>query len=196
MEGVFLPGGTPVDLDPASEADREFARIMAADAPAGNEPPPPPKRVAPDKTDPGYTPKPKRETRARTTTASPKPKATAQPQTDSQRREGVQGLVQIAAGLCLILDQRTPEKDVSFKADAIVLASNSEPIADAVVQTARANAGFAAALDKVTSAGPYAALVSVMVGVGLQIASNHGVTTARAMGASSPEDIVAASEAA
>jgi hypothetical protein len=59
------------------------------------------------------------------------------------------------------------------------------------VETAKHNASFAKVLDKVTQAGPYAALVSVTLGLGAQIARNHGVKMGEALGAKAPEDVLA-----
>ena len=80
------------------------------------------------------------------------------PELDKTRRDGVQGLVQIAATVCLVLDQRTPDTNIAFRADAVTLSSNAEAIGNAVAETAHANAQFASVVDKITAAGPYAAL--------------------------------------
>ena len=90
---------------------------------------------------------------------------------DSQRAQGVKGLAQVGAGIALLFGKATG-KD-AFKADAVTIASAAGEIADACVQTAKADPKFAAALDKVCAAGPYAALISVAVGVGSQCARNH-----------------------
>lgn len=197
-----------------ADAPTEALSVSFSDvAPAGPAYPAPPKKVEltevpPDKSDPGYTPnteekpkprrgRPPKDTRARTTNdkAPAKKSPTVAAQTDAERKAGIQGLVQIGAGICMVLDQRTPESDVSFKADGYVLANSSEQIADACVETAKSNPAFGAAIDKVTKAGPYAALVGVMMSVGVQIAANHGVQAAKMMGGHDPKEYVASVEA-
>ena len=93
------------------------------------------------------------------------------PVSDAQRGDGVRGLVQLGAGVCLIASRATGSD--AFKADAFTLASRADDIAGACVETARGHPGFAAALDRVCAAGPYAALITVAIGVGSQNARNH-----------------------
>ena len=90
---------------------------------------------------------------------------------DGQRAQGVKGFAQIGAGIALMFGKATG-KD-AYKADAVTIASAADEIADAAVQIANADPKFAAALDKVCAAGPYAALITVAVGVGSQCARNH-----------------------
>jgi hypothetical protein len=124
---------------------------------------------------------------------TPMPAATPtppSPELDAARTDGIKGLVQIGAVLALALDSRTPESNVAFRADAVTLAGSADAIAEAVTETARHNASFAAAVDKVTAAGPYAALVTVTFGVGMQLARNHGVNAAEMFGAKDPHVIL------
>lgn len=185
----------PVELpeDVASGRDT-FLRAQASD-PVADDKMRPPRRAprAETEEDKPRRGRPPKDAAARTAKAAPKP---ARVQTDAQRKEGVKGLVQVASVLCLAMDQRTPAADVSFRADAYTLAANADAIADAVAETAKQSEGFARALDKITAAGPYAALVGVAFSVGMQLASNHGVTVARTLGAADPRDVVAAFEAA
>jgi hypothetical protein len=173
MPVLETPDGRPVDVTPvdADAVNAQFAAAMNDDGPDEQAPP----KRQPKASDPGAiaAPKPKRTPKAeqaRTTTAEA---ATALD--DGQRASGIKGLAQIGAGVTLLLSKATKDraKSDAFKADAITIASSAEEIADACVQTARADPKFAAALDKVCNVGPYAALVSVMVGVGSQIARNH-----------------------
>ena len=90
---------------------------------------------------------------------------------DGQRASGVKGFAQIGAGIALMFGKAT--KNSACKADAVTIASAADEIADAAVQVAHADPKFAAALDKVCAAGPYAALISVAVSVGTQCARNH-----------------------
>jgi hypothetical protein len=137
---------------------------MAADTGPAEQAPPKRQAVAE-----GTVVKPKRgrpkEEKARTTA---KPGVVLD---DGQRAQGVKGLAQLGAGLALMLGKAT--KKEAFTADAVTIASSADEIADACVQTAKADPKFAAALDKVCSAGPYAALITVGVGVASQIARNH-----------------------
>lgn len=202
---LSTPDGKPVEVQPVElpedvAAGREsFLRAQASD-PVGDEQKRPPKRAprAEVPADPDSAPRTRRgrqpkDDQARITKAAPK---VVKVQTDAQRKAGVQGLVQIGSVICLALDQRTKPEDVSFRADAYTLAGNADAISDAVVETAKQNEGFARALDKITAAGPYAALTAVAFSVGMQLASNHGVTIARTLGAQDPRDLVAAFEAA
>lgn len=158
-------------LDAATPADAERVRVVARieDDAARAEPQGPPKRSEPT---PAVIEKPRarrgrppKSEQARTTSTA------VVTLDDAQRAEGIRGYVQLGAGLCLLAHQNT-KKD-AYKADAIVIASRADDIADACVKAAHANPGFGAALDKVCTAGPYAALITVLVGVGTQVARNH-----------------------
>ena len=157
--------GHAVAVDP-EQVNQEFARAMAAD--------PGPAEQAPPKRDiPADLPKDPKPRRGRPPKAE-QARTTAKAGTvldDSQRAQGVKGLAQVGAGIALLFGKATG-KD-AFKADAVTIASAAGEIADACVQTAKADPKFAAALDKVCAAGPYAALISVAVGVGSQCARNH-----------------------
>lgn len=160
---LVTPDGKQVDL--AETVNRQFEAAMNDDGPDEQAPP---KRQpkAPAEAD---APK-----RPRGRPKSEQPRATAKTVTaldDGARAAGVRGLVQIGAGIALMLGKAT--KREAFEADAIVLASAADEIADACVQTAHIDAAFAARLDKVCSAGPYAALITVAVSVGSQFARNH-----------------------
>jgi hypothetical protein len=76
----------------------------------------------------------------------------------------------------------------------VTLSSNAEAIGNAVAETASANAQFASVVDKITAAGPYAALVDVAFSDGGQLARNHGVKAAEMLGAQAPEQLVAGLE--
>jgi hypothetical protein len=80
------------------------------------------------------------------------------------------GFAQIGAGACLMMDSRTPDSNIAWRADALTLANTAEPLAAACVEVAKNNASFAAALDKVTKIGPYSALISVGLGIAGQLA--------------------------
>lgn len=193
MPELSTPEGKKLDADPV-KVDREFARAMVAETDA--EIAAPPDRKPPAE---GERPVRRRPPKNQRTTGAPPKNATPakpNPELDKQRSDGIKGIVQISAAVCMGLDSRTPDSNCAFKADAIVLASNADPIADAVVETAKHNAQFAAVVDRITAAGPYAALVGVAMSVGMQLARNHGFKAAEAFGAQAPEAIVAAVEEA
>ena len=199
-EGITTPDGAKVDLD------REFAAAMAAPEPDEPLAPAPP-RVEQDapygrKADgtprqrpagPGRGRKSPQNTNKATPTPSPKP-TTETPEKASQRRtEGVQGLMQIGAGLCLAVGKA--KKNDAFKADAYVLAANAEPLAEACASVAAENAQFANALDKITQVGPYGALMAIAVPMVTQLIRNHK-PSASLPGTKDPKELAAALESA
>jgi len=152
----------------AAEVEAAFGRAMSSTGPELEQAPA--RRVKADtaeadapKARPKRTPKAEQ---ARTTTAPAAPALD-----DKQRAAGVKGLAQVGAGLTLLFAKATG-KD-AFKADAVTIASSGDELADAAIQVAHADPKFAAALDKVCSAGPYAALITVAVSIGSQVARNH-----------------------
>ncbi len=165
MPTLETADGKPVDVTPDADAvNAQFAAAMADDGPDEQAPPKRQPRPADE------APKPKRGRPPKAEQA----RTTAKAGTvldDGQRAQGVKGLAQLGAGVALMLGKATGKQ--AFTADAITIASSADEIADACVQTAKADARFAAALDRVCSAGPYAALVTVGVGLASQIARNH-----------------------
>lgn len=185
-ETLTMPDGTPVDLP---EAERDFHAAMAA--PASDEP----EHPAPPKVDQDAKPKrsPTKSSKPRTTKQAPKAKQAAAetPQAIAERRtDGVKGAVQIGAMVTAGLHMRTGEK--SWLADTYTITDAAEPLADAVVQTCVISPAFARAIDKVTEVGPYAALATVGLQLVVQLASNHEVGMARAMGGKSADEVIAA----
>jgi hypothetical protein len=168
MPTLSTDSGRP--LAEASAADAAQARLAARIETAETErtePAAPPKRAAA----PAVTEKPKRG-RPPGKRELPRTASTALVVlSDAQRGKQVQGFAQVGAGL-LLLTSKTRKSD-ALRADALTIAAHAEEIADACVETARVAPGFAAALDKICAAGPYAALVSVMFTVGTQCARNH-----------------------
>ena len=165
MPTLETTDGAPVAVD-ADVVNQQFAASMAATpGPAEQAPPKRQPAVAGEVVAKPKRARPPKDEKARTTAA---PGVVLD---DGQRAQGVTGVVQLGAGLALMLGKAT-KKD-AFTADAVTIASSADQIADACVQTAKADPKFAAALDKVCSAGPYAALITVAVSVGSQIARNH-----------------------
>ena len=162
--------GQAVAVDP-EQVNRDFSRAMAADPGPAEQAPP--KRQVEDPSNSADRREAGKPRRGRPPKAE-QARTTAKAGTvldDGQRAQGVKGLAQVGAGIALLFGKATG-KD-AFKADAVTIASAADEIADACVQTAKADPKFAAALDKVCAAGPYAALISVVVGVGSQCARNH-----------------------
>jgi hypothetical protein len=167
-EGIETPEGVSLDLDAAAKADQDFARAMST--PPDSDQKAPPKRA--DKA-------------ARASDAADKPRVARSPGRPSKaaaaapglshedRAKGMAGFTQLGAGLLALAGRA--KQSVALKADAITVASNADEIGKAVADTADQDERFAAVVDKLCSAGPYAALISVMVGVGSQCARNHGL---------------------
>lgn len=174
MPELKTAGGKAVDLpddEKRAGINATFEQAMNAD-PDGDEAKAPPRKAPPATMVPRSQDAPRRRARTpkdeKARTASKAPSVAL---SDAQRAEGVKGLAQLGAGLCLMAGKATGSD--AWRADAITIASNADEIADACVQTAKANAAFAATLDKVCAAGPWGALIGVAVGVGSQIARNH-----------------------
>lgn len=165
MPTLETTNGKPVEVGPA-EAEAinvKFRSVMDDDGAVADAPP---KRAekAPEST-PRKPGRPRKEDRSRTTAKA------ASSLTDAERATGVQGLAQIAAMIPLMMAKTTG--NAAFAADAAVIADATPKIADACVQVAKNDARFAAALDRVCSSGPYAALIGVGVSVTLQCLRNH-----------------------
>lgn len=167
MPTLTTETGKPVDVGPA-DADAINARFREAIDSDGPDEMAPPRRE-PDKPAEGKPRRgpgrPKAEEKSRTTAKA------AVSLSDAERANGVQGLAQLAAAIPLMLAKTTGNQ--AWSADAVTIAANAPAIADACVQVARNDARFAAALDRVCSSGPYAALISVGLSVGMQCARNH-----------------------
>jgi len=180
-EGLLTIDGKPIDVEAAQE---NFDRLMA-EPPEGETTDLPKKPAEPKaKAAPTKHSKPRTATRA---AAKPAAAAPASPELTQRRTEGVAGILQMGAAACMAMDMRTPDTDLSWRADAVTLALNAEPFAKAVADTAANNAQFARIVDKITTAGPYAALVTAGLSMAAQIAANHGVKAATAIGAVPPD---------
>lgn len=185
-EGIETQDGTPLDLDAAVKAEQDFNRAMSTPADSDDKAPPKRGQRGP----------------ARPSGDSDKPRVGRSPGRPSKdaakavaglsheiRKQGMTGLAQLGAGLCAIVGNTTGQ--LAYKADAITLASNAGEIGEACAATADQDERFARVIDKLCAAGPYAALIGVMVGVGTQVARNHGVDMP---GTVAPEDILKAAE--
>lgn len=165
MPTLTTEAGKPVEVTAEQDAinDRFRQAMDADDGPAEQAPP---KRE--DRPPAAEKPKRGRPPKAEQARTTAKPAVSL---TDAERANGVAGLAQIAAAVPLMLAKTTG--NMAWTADAVTIASNAPAIADACVQVAKNDARFAAALDKVCSSGPYAALISVGLSVGMQCLRNH-----------------------
>jgi len=165
MPTLTTEGGKPVEVTGQAEAINDaFRSVMDADdGPAEQAPPKRPEKPAADgKPKRG---RPRAEDKSRTTAKA------SSSLSDADRAAGVQGLAQLGSALVLMAGKATG--NTAYLADAATIAANAPAIADACVQVAKNDARFAAALDKVCSSGPYAALIGVGVSVGVQCLRNH-----------------------
>lgn len=82
-------------------------------------------------------------------------------------------------------------QSLALTADAITISQHAAPLSVALVETAENNERFARIIDMLTAAGPYAALFSAVLPLGLQIGTNHGaVPPIPEIGTVSPHDLV------
>lgn len=160
-----------MDLDDGSEDLRELLDLVK-ETPETKEPPQDlPKR---DKAEAPKRPRGRPRTdAAQKATPKPTPKVSAGLSRNA-RVQGIQGMVQLGAAGCVILGKVSPAHEVAFQADAITLASSADQIAEAIADTCAADERFARVVDRVSTVGPYGALIQVMFSVGMQIARNHG----------------------
>lgn len=191
-EGVVTPDGKPVNVDPAAaeNIERDFARAMSE--PAGDDKAPP-KRAErkPEAAGAGDAPRVKRGPGRPRKDATEPQKAKPAGLSREVRAQGVQGMVQLGAGACLLVERATGQE--AFRADAITLASAAEEIGSAVAGVCDQDERFARVVDRICAAGPYSALITVMFSVGSQVARNHG---AQVPGTHDPAELIEMAEAA
>lgn len=95
--------------------------------------------------------------------AGPRAKSSYKSKTKTDYRPGFLGLAQLGAFAASFFSPL----------DAVAVTDHAPRIADAVQITADNDPKFAAAMDRILSAGPYAALISACVPLVVQIAHNH-----------------------
>lgn len=102
---------------------------------------------------------------------------------------GAMALVQLPAVALTVAAKFKPE----LALDAAAVTLHAPNLAAAAAATAAADERFAAILDKALSIGPYGALLGAALGLGMQIAANHGAMPVVAeMGILSPEQLIEA----
>lgn len=165
MAELETPDGEQVEVT-RTEINASFDAAMNSDAPAPAAPPrrqraadPPADRPRRGRASKDKDEKPRADAKAAVTL------------TDEQRLQGAKGLAQVTAGVAMVAAKATG--NMAFAADAMTIVNQSDALVEACVETAKASPAFAAALDKVCAAGPYAALISVGVAIVSQMARNH-----------------------
>lgn len=104
-------------------------------------------------------------------------------------RAGALALLQLPAVALTVASKFKPK----LALDAAAVTLHAPNLAEAAAMTAQADERFAAILDKALSIGPYGALLGAALGLGMQIAANHGaVPVVPEMGILSPEELIAA----
>lgn len=189
-EGIETPDGRPLDIEAAAEAkaatEQAFARAMAS--PPDSDTKAPPRRAEkPDRKTAGAAEKP----RVARGPGRPPKAAKSAPSGLSRdvRVQGINGLVGVSAAVLAMAGKGTGDQALS--ADGVTLAMHADPIAQAVADTADQDERFARVVDRLCTAGPYAALIGVMVGVGSQVARNHGIEIPGTM---APDELLKAAE--
>ena len=161
MPTLETTAGKPVEVTPpdAEQVNRTFDAAMNDDGPDDKAPP---KRKPAER---AARPRAGKAEKSRTTSKAPSG------MTYEQRLEGARGLHQIGAAIAAIAGKVTGSD--AFLADSLVISSAADDGAKILTDTAEADPGFAAILDKVCAAGPYGALIAYGVSLGTQIARNH-----------------------
>jgi hypothetical protein len=124
-------------------------------------------------------PKPKPRAPSSTRIRQPRPDPEPQPMNRSQAIQGLFGAIALPLA-------------VVQPADAAAIALHSEPIGDAVAETAANDPRFAALVDRLVHAGPYAALLGAVAPLVLQLMANHGYAPIGLLGTMSKDDLMGA----
>jgi hypothetical protein len=185
-ESLSLPDGSRIDVEAsnASPAGEHQADPKEPPAPPQRDPEAPYGRRADGSPKAGPGGRPPRP-RPRVAESAP-PVVTAQQRKDW--KDGLLGYNQMAAAVLLVVSKRTAKE--AYLADAAALAVHGPALAEASVDLAAKDPRLAAVLDKVCKAGPYGALVTASVGLGAQLAVNHGRMTAGSFGTADPADLI------
>lgn len=118
-----------------------------------------------------------------------RPAARSKPKTPDFR-PGIVGFFQLLATPFLIAGQMGNSLAL---ADAAAIRVHAPAIADGMQTTAENDERFAAVLERVLAAGPWAAVITPVLGLGLQLGANHGLVPpamAQMAGALPPEALI------
>lgn len=85
---------------------------------------------------------------------------------EAERKEGLDGLVQLGVGVLMLTKQH---------ADAAAVAEHGPNVTNELVNLSRTHEGVANAIDKLIAVGPYGALITALMPLSMQIAVNHGL---------------------
>lgn len=102
---------------------------------------------------------------------------------------GAMALLQVPAVVLTMASKFKP----ALALDAAAVTLHAPTLASAAHATAQTDERFAALMEKALSIGPYGALLGAAVGLGVQIAANHGaIPVVPEMGILSPDELIAA----
>lgn len=126
-----------------------------------------------------------------------RPKGVSGPQKAAQRKtaapdhaKSVRDLLLMPGTLLLALGGR--RQDAALTADGAALVVAAPAIGEATAELAAEVPAVAAILDRLATATPYAGLITAAVGLGAQIAANHGMIPAGALGSVTTDEIITA----
>lgn len=95
------------------------------------------------------------------------------------RREAINELIGTAtiplAAMAAIDQVKDPEGVSPYAMDVYAIQIHSEPLTNAIVDIAEQYPVLGAVLDKIGKATPFGALAAAVIGLGVQLAENHGV---------------------
>ncbi|MGH7442209.1 MAG: hypothetical protein ACREKE_05980 [bacterium] len=174
-----VPAPTPAEAESSYEAPPKREPVDP-DAPHGRKANGEPKR--------GPGGRPAKHDKARAT-ASPQGSSVDPGSRQATWVEGLAGVGQIAASGCLVAHQRIKD-DVAFAADAIAITQGTTGLAKAIADAGAKDARVAKVLDSICAVGPWGALLTAGLGLGVQLAANHGVPAARMMGGLEPAVLI------
>lgn len=180
-EDLDLPIPKPAEPDSApSSMDPPRREPKDPEAPYGRKLNGEPKKAAGGR--------PAKEDRPRVTTA-PSGGTTAPAEKVKGWTEGLTGIGQLIAGGCLMGYQATGSK--ALAADAVAVSRSAPVLSAAVADLGATDPRIGKILDKICTVGPYGALITAVVGLGAQIAVNHGAIQPGLMGTAAADDLIA-----
>jgi hypothetical protein len=103
--------------------------------------------------------------------------------------DDINGLLQLISTPLVIAGTNQP----AYLADAMAVSHHSPQIASALNDLAKQRPEIAAVLHRILAAGPYAALITAIIPLAVQILTNHGgipLETAMVLGAQDPMSLI------